>query len=250
MKISETAISRRIMTLMGVLALILLGGVTVFRIPLNLMPEIDFPFVMVRTILPGAAPDVIESDVTDKIEEAISEVSGIKNLTSTSIENISMVMIEFEVEEDVEGGINSSHHPFTAPKDSDLEKLDENPLAVCSRAYDFVINGVEIASGSIRIHERKLQEKIFSLLGIGEEESQNKFGFLLKAFEYGVPPHGGIAFGFDRLLMLLCGASSIREIIPFPKTTSGLSLMDGSPAKVSENQLEELGLKIKTLKDK
>lgn len=153
-------------------------------------------------------------------------------------------------EKEGENGINSSHHPFTAPKESDLVKLDENPLDVCSRAYDFVINGVEIASGSIRIHERKLQEKVFSILGIGDEEAKKKFGFLLKAFEYGVPPHGGIAFGFDRLLMLLCGASSIREIIPFPKTTSGLSLMDGSPAKVSESQLEELGLKIKTLIDK
>jgi len=153
----------------------------------------------------------------------------------------------FEVDE--EGGITSSHHPFTAPREKDKSDLDKNPFSVCSKAYDLVINGVEIASGSIRIHERKLQEKIFSLLGISEDEAQRKFGFLLKAFEYGVPPHGGVAFGFDRLLMLLCGASSIREIIPFPKTTSGLSLMDGSPAKVSEQQLEELGLKIRSMKD-
>jgi len=147
-------------------------------------------------------------------------------------------------EEDDEGGITSSHHPFTSPVEDDLSLLDNNPLKVRSRAYDLVINGYEIASGSIRIHRRDIQEKIFEKLGIGKEEAEEKFGFLLKAFEYGVPPHGGIAFGFDRLVMLLCGKTTIREIIPFPKTTSGMSLMDGSPSKADDGQLQELGLKI------
>ena len=147
-------------------------------------------------------------------------------------------------EGDVDGVLNSSHHPFTAPNPLEIDFLDDKPEKVTSRAYDLVINGYEIASGSIRIHERELQEKIFELLGVGKAEAEEKFGFLLKAFEYGVPPHGGIALGFDRLLMILCGCSSIREVIPFPKTTSGLSLMDGSPAPVTDDQLKDLGLKL------
>ena len=147
-------------------------------------------------------------------------------------------------EEDDEAGITSSHHPFTSPVEQDLPLLDEEPLKVRSRAYDLIINGYEIASGSIRIHRRDIQEKIFEKLGIGKDEAEEKFGFLLKAFEFGVPPHGGIAFGFDRLVMLMCGKTTIREIIPFPKTTSGMSLMDGSPSKAEHVQLKELGLKI------
>jgi aspartyl-tRNA synthetase len=146
----------------------------------------------------------------------------------------------FEV--DADGRITSTHHPFTSPKTEDLHLLEISPLKVRSRAYDLVINGYEIASGSIRIHQRELQEQVFSQLGIDRGAANEKFGFLLKAFEYGVPPHGGIAFGFDRLLMLLCGAESIREVMPFPKTTSGISLMDGSPSPVTEEQLQELGL--------
>ncbi len=147
-------------------------------------------------------------------------------------------------EPDQEGNPAATHHPFTAPVEEDLALLDDKPFAVRSQAYDLVINGYEIASGSIRIHRRLIQEKIFHKLGIGEEEAKEKFGFLLEALEYGVPPHGGIAFGFDRLLMLIAGASSIREVIPFPKTTSGLSLMDGSPGLVSDKQLKELGIKV------
>ena len=149
----------------------------------------------------------------------------------------------FEPESD-DGVLNSSHHPFTAPQVEDIDLLEKSPHKVRSRAYDLVINGYEIASGSIRIHDRKLQERIFALLGVGKEEAEEKFGFLLRAFEYGVPPHGGIALGFDRLLMILCGCSSIREVIPFPKTTSGLSLMDGAPAEVAEEQLRELGISL------
>ncbi|MBC8205314.1 aspartate--tRNA ligase [bacterium] len=153
-------------------------------------------------------------------------------------------------ERDTEGNIASSHHPFTAPVESDTEMIDSDPLKVRSRAYDLILNGYEIASGSIRIHNRKLQERIFSRLGLSDTEAQEKFGFLLNAFDYGVPPHGGIAFGFDRILMLLSGKNSIREVIPFPKTTSGLSLMDNSPAPVDQKQLEELGISILKKKSK
>ncbi|RCK72198.1 MAG: Aspartyl-tRNA synthetase [Ignavibacteriae bacterium] len=136
------------------------------------------------------------------------------------------------------------HHPFTSPKLEDLELLDTKPEKVRARAYDLVLNGNEIAGGSIRIFNRELQNKMFSLLGISESEAQKKFGFLLDAFKYGAPPHGGIAFGFDRIVMLLTGQKSIRDVIAFPKTTSAMSLMDDSPSEVDEAQLRELHIKI------
>jgi aspartyl-tRNA synthetase len=136
------------------------------------------------------------------------------------------------------------HHPFTSPKVEDVPLLETDPGKVRARAYDLVLNGTEIAGGSIRIHDASLQTKMFKLLGIGEEEAQAKFGFLLDAFKYGAPPHGGIAFGFDRIVMLMTGSKSIRDVIAFPKTTSAMSLMDDSPSSVDEKQLEELHIKI------
>ncbi|MCH7681138.1 aspartate--tRNA ligase, partial [candidate division KSB1 bacterium] len=136
------------------------------------------------------------------------------------------------------------HHPFTSPMDEDISLMAEKPGEVRAKAYDLVLNGYEIAGGSIRIHVQDLQNKIFRLLKISDEEARDKFGFLLDAFEFGAPPHGGIAFGFDRLVMLLANESSIREVIAFPKTNSALSLMDGSPSEVSQEQLQELGLKV------
>jgi len=137
------------------------------------------------------------------------------------------------------------HHPFTSPLDEDNALLEKDPTVVRAKAYDLVINGNEIAGGSIRIHKRLMQKKVFKMLNISDEEAEDKFGFLLQALNFGAPPHGGIAFGFDRLAMILTGAQSIREVIAFPKTTSALSLMDGSPSVASEDQLKELGLKIK-----
>lgn len=136
------------------------------------------------------------------------------------------------------------HHPFTSPKIEDLALLDSEPLKARARAYDLVLNGNEIAGGSIRIHDRSLQSKVFGLLGIDEEQAQKKFGFMLEAFRYGAPPHGGIAFGFDRICMLLTGEKSIRDVIAFPKTTSATSLMDDSPSEVDPQQLKELHLRI------
>ncbi len=137
------------------------------------------------------------------------------------------------------------HHPFTSPKLSDVEKIVTDPEKVKARAYDLVLNGMEIAGGSIRISNTKLQQKMFKALGIEEKEANEKFGFLLEALNYGAPPHGGIAFGLDRLVMILANCASIREVIAFPKTASAMSLMDNSPSFVSQVQLDELGLKLK-----
>jgi len=134
------------------------------------------------------------------------------------------------------------HHPFTAPHPDDIDLMETDPGKIRSRGYDLVIDGHEIAGGSIRIHDTALQGRVFRLLDISPEEAEAKFGFLLKALRYGAPPHGGIAFGFDRLVMLLVGAGQIRDVIAFPKTTSALSLMDGAPSEVSELQLKELHL--------
>ena len=137
------------------------------------------------------------------------------------------------------------HHPFTAPRPEDVPLLETNPGKARARAYDLVINGNEIAGGSIRIHTQEVQSKMFGLMGIAPEEAKLKFGFLLDAFKYGAPPHGGIAFGLDRLIMLMTGSKSIRDVIAFPKTSSGMSLMDEAPSVVDQKQLDELHIRLK-----
>lgn len=134
------------------------------------------------------------------------------------------------------------HHPFTAPLPEDVERLMSDPTGSRAIAHDLVINGYEAAGGSVRIHENAVQQRMFDLLGMSREEAEAKFGFLLNALQYGAPPHGGIAFGFDRLVMLLCETDNIRDVIAFPKTTSGLSLMDGCPSDVDGRQLADLGI--------
>jgi len=137
------------------------------------------------------------------------------------------------------------HHPFTSPRIEEIDLLEKDPGNIKAQAYDLVLNGSEIAGGSIRIHNSELQSRMFKALGISDEEAQQKFGFLINAFKYGAPPHGGIAFGFDRMVMLFAGVDSIRDTIAFPKTASAISLMDECPSIVSEEQLKELHLKIK-----
>jgi aspartyl-tRNA synthetase len=139
---------------------------------------------------------------------------------------------------------NAIHHPFTAPSCS-MEELQANPGKALSRAYDLVLNGTEVGGGSIRIHNTDVQRQVFELLGIGAEEANEKFGFLLEALKYGCPPHGGIAFGMDRLVMLMTGSSSIREVIAFPKTQTAACPLIDAPAKVSDAQLRELGIKLR-----
>ena len=146
----------------------------------------------------------------------------------------------FDVEDD--GSLNAIHHPFTAPS-GDIEDLLNNPENILSRAYDLVINGSEVGGGSIRIHQSDMQRTVLKLLGIDDDEARDKFGFLLDALEYGCPPHGGIAFGLDRLVMIICGADSIREVIAFPKTQTAACLLTDAPADIPKAQLRELKLK-------
>nr|WP_170299846.1 aspartate--tRNA ligase [Desulfobacter hydrogenophilus] len=148
----------------------------------------------------------------------------------------------FEYDE-TEKRYQALHHPFTAPMESDLDKLESNPLEVNSRAYDLVLNGIEIGGGSIRIHDSELQERVLKCLGIGKEEAKEKFGFLLEALTFGAPPHGGLAFGLDRLVMLLCREDSIRSVIAFPKTQKATCLMTQAPSKAAPAQLQELAIK-------
>ena len=141
------------------------------------------------------------------------------------------------------------HHPFTSPKSEDLKMLNSDPSKVRANAYDLSINGVEVGGGSIRIHDRNIQEKMFEILGFSKEEAENQFGFLMKAFEYGAPPHGGIAFGFDRLCTLFGGKENIREFIAFPKNNQGRDVMIEAPSKIDKSQLDELGISLPKIED-
>jgi aspartyl-tRNA synthetase len=136
------------------------------------------------------------------------------------------------------------HHPFTSPFEEDLDKVETDQRSVRALAYDLVANGFELGGGSIRIHRIDVQSKVFRALGMTDEEAREKFGFFLEALQYGAPPHGGIAFGVDRIAMLASGGQSLRDVIAFPKTTSAYDLMTGSPSLVSSAQLEELGIRI------
>ena len=149
-------------------------------------------------------------------------------------------MFEFDEES---GRYVAIHHMFTAPKEEDLTLLETNPLAARAKAYDLILNGIELGGGSIRIHDKDMQQKIFDLIGFSKEEAQEKFGFMLDAFEYGAPPHGGVAFGLDRMIMLMRNRDSIRDVIAFPKTQSASDLMVNAPGPVVEKQLQELFIK-------
>ena len=151
--------------------------------------------------------------------------------------------------DETEGRWNAAHHPFTSPHEHDMDKLESDPGGVRALAYDVVLNGTELGSGSIRIHRQDIQAKIFKALGMSPEEQQARFGFFLEALQCGTPPHGGIALGLDRIVMILAGAESLREVIPFPKTAKAVDLMMDAPTPVSERQLKELGIAVAVKKD-
>ncbi len=154
-------------------------------------------------------------------------------------------VVDFPMFEQHDGGLAAIHHPFTSPKNMSPAELKANPVDAISNAYDMVLNGVEVGGGSVRIYDSEMQQVVFSLLGISADEQQEKFGFLLEALKYGTPPHAGLAFGLDRLVMLMVGASSIREVIAFPKTTTAACVMTDAPSFANTAALDELGVAVK-----
>jgi aspartyl-tRNA synthetase len=192
---------------------------------------------------------LIFSGKTRKVQKALGELRllmgerlGLRDKNKYApLWVVDFPLLEFNEED---GRFYAMHHPFTAPKPEDIHLLDTDPGSVRANAYDMVINGVEVGGGSIRIHDKNLQAKMFSMLGLSKEQAQEQFGFLMNAFEYGAPPHGGIAFGFDRLCSLFGGSETIRDYIAFPKNNSGRDMMIDAPSGVDSKQLDELGLKV------
>ncbi|MCH9697913.1 MAG: aspartate--tRNA ligase [Gammaproteobacteria bacterium] len=189
----------------------------------------------------GAGKTKIVNDSMSAVRLKVGTDQGLLNDTWKPLWVVDFPMFDWD---EREKRWNALHHPFTAPQES-VEALQADPGAALSRAYDMVLNGTEIGGGSVRIHRSDVQQAVFGLLGIEEQEARDKFGFLLDALKYGCPPHGGIAFGLDRLVMLMAGASSIREVIAFPKTQSASCPMVDAPASVSSDQLKELGIQLR-----
>jgi aspartyl-tRNA synthetase len=202
--------------------------------------------------LAGAGPDdlvLVSADRRRRAEKVMglvrTEVARRRRLIREGEWRFLWVYPMYLFDEDDEGNLTYGHHPFTRPMEEDLGLIDQRPYDVRAHAYDIVCNGYELASGSLRIHDREMQERVFQILGLSNETIQARFGHLLEAFEYGVPPHGGIAPGLDRIVMMLAGTDNIRDVIAFPKTQSMLDLLMDAPSPVDRLQLDELGLQLK-----
>ena len=199
----------------------------------------------ISKVMDGDAGDVLLI-AADRWRTTVEVLGGLRNRLGRPAGHDDLAflwVVDFPLFEEAEdGSITFSHHPFTSPVD--IEEMRQHPEGAISRAYDAVLNGVELGSGSIRIHDPDVQRQVFEILGIDEETAERRFGWFLEALDYGTPPHGGFAFGIDRLVMVLQGESSIREVIPFPKTQTGLDPMTGAPTWVEEDQLTELGVEL------
>jgi aspartyl-tRNA synthetase len=216
---------------------------------LKFLPDAAIAGILERTgaaagdlVFFGADKAKVVSDALGALRDRIAADLGLVEAGWRPLWVVDFPMFEWD---EAERRWTALHHPFTAPAVPDVEHLNSDPGEALSRAYDIVLNGSEIGGGSIRIHDPVMQRAVFSLLGIGEEEASAKFGFLLEALKYGCPPHGGIAFGIDRLVMLMAGASSIREVIAFPKTQTASCLLTEAPSEVPDAQLKELAIRIR-----
>jgi len=218
-----------------------------FKASLKIPAAAIAAFYQERKIDPGSLVLLIADDESQALTLAgrLREHLGRKFQDKNRLEFLWVTDFPLFFYNEEEKRLDSNHHPFTAPNPDDIPLMDSQPLAVKAIAYDLVLNGVEIGGGSKRIHDIALQRKVFRMLNLEDREIEEKFGFFLNALKFGAPPHLGIALGFDRLLMLLTGEDSIREIIAFPKTTSSLCLLTGSPSSVSQRQLDDLGIAIK-----
>lgn len=194
------------------------------------------------TLLIVAGKEKVVKYSLGAVRKALGEELDLKEKDYQFVWITEFPMYEYDEETDT---YSPAHHPFTSPLQEDIDKMLTDKLHCRSRAYDLVLNGFELLSGSIRIHNKELQQKVFDAIGLSEEEQQAKFGFFLEAFKYGAPPHGGIGLGLDRLIMILAGTDNIKDVIAFPKTASAYDLMSDSPSKVGTDQLDELGIKLK-----
>ena len=215
--------------------------------------EEDDIFTLVEKLLKKIFKELLDPDLSVPFEritykEAIEKYKSDKPDLRKTEKNKFVWVVDFPLftYNDEEKRWDSEHHPFTAPKEDDLKLIDSDDLSkVRARSYDLVLNGVEIGSGSIRIHNKDVQSKIFKIIGLGEDEIKKRFGFLLKAFQYGAPPHGGIALGLDRLIAIVTGSQSIRDVIAFPKTQRAVCPLTDAPSEVRGNQLKDLGIDVK-----